>query len=106
MLYNTFHVHIEEKDVATAIAAHADRIVLVHVSKNDRSTPGLGQVRWRENFSALKAAGYQAPLIVEAFGLALPALSAATRIWRRMFEDEFTLAAEALAFMRREWETA
>ena len=106
VLYDTFHAHIEEKDVAAAIAADADRIALVHVSENDRSTPGRGQVRWRENFAALKAAGYQGPLIVEAFGLALPALSAATRIWRRMFDDEFTLAAEALAFMKREWEAA
>ncbi|WP_270935004.1 sugar phosphate isomerase/epimerase family protein [Falsiroseomonas oryzae] len=106
VLYDTFHAHIEEKDVAAAIAADADRIALVHVSENDRSTPGRGQVRWRDNFAALKAAGYQGPLIVEAFGLALPALSAATRIWRRMFDDEFTLAAEALAFMRREWEAA
>lgn len=106
VLYDTFHAHIEEKDVAAAIAAHADRINLVHVSENDRSTPGRGQVRWRENFAALKAAGYDGPLVVEAFGLALPALSAATRIWRRMFEDEFVLATEALAFMRREWEAA
>jgi D-psicose/D-tagatose/L-ribulose 3-epimerase len=106
VLYDTFHAHIEEKDVAAAIAAHAGRIALVHVSENDRSTPGRGQVRWRANFGALKAAGYQGPLIVEAFGLALPALSAATRIWRRMFEDEFALAAEALAFMQREWEAA
>lgn len=106
VLYDTFHAHIEEKDVAAAIAADADRINLVHVSENDRSTPGRGQVRWRETFAALKAAGYQGPLIVEAFGLALPALSAATRIWRRMFDDEFMLAAEALDFMRREWEAA
>jgi len=106
VLYDTFHAHIEEKDVAAAIAADADRIALVHVSENDRSTPARGQVRWRENFGALKTAGYQGPLIVEAFGLALPALSAATRIWRRMFDDELTLAADALAFMRREWEAA
>lgn len=106
VLYDTFHAHIEEKDVAAAIAADADRIALVHVSENDRSTPGHGQVRWRENFAALKAANYQGPLIVEAFGLALPALSAATRIWRRMFDDEFTLAEEALAFMKRSWEAA
>ena len=106
MLYDTFHAHIEEKDVAAAIAAEAGCIALVHVSENDRSTPGRGQVRWRETFAALKAAGYEGPLIVEAFGLALPALSAATRIWRRMFDDEFALAAEALAFMRQEWEAA
>jgi D-psicose/D-tagatose/L-ribulose 3-epimerase len=103
ILYDTFHAHIEEKDPAAAIRAHASSIALVHISENDRSTPGRGQVRWRETFEALEAVGYDGPLVVEAFGLALPELSAATRIWRRMFDDEVTLARDALAFMRASW---
>lgn len=104
VLYDTFHAHIEEKNAAAAIHAHGASIGLVHVSENDRSTPGHGQVRWRETFDALRAVGYGGPLIVEAFGLALPELSAATRIWRRMFVDELALAREALVFMRENWE--
>lgn len=105
VLYDTFHAHIEEKDAAASIRAHAASIGLVHISENDRSTPGQGQVRWPETFGALRNAGYDGPLIVEAFGLALPELSAATRIWRRMFSDELSLAREALAFMRQNWES-
>jgi D-psicose/D-tagatose/L-ribulose 3-epimerase len=106
ILYDTFHAHIEEKDPAAAIRAHADSFALVHVSENDRSIPGRGQVRWADTFAALKGAGYDGPLVVEAFGLALPDLSAATRIWRRMFDDELALAREALEFMRTGWERA
>ncbi len=106
ILYDTFHAHIEEKDPAAIIRAHIDAIAHVHVSENDRSTPGRGQVRWDDTFAALKGAGYKGPLVVEAFGLALPELSAATRIWRRMFDDELTLARDALAFMRASWERA
>jgi D-psicose/D-tagatose/L-ribulose 3-epimerase len=106
VLYDTFHSHIEEKDPAAAIRAHGEMIGVVHVSENDRSTPGAGQVRFADTFRALKAVGYQGPLVVEAFGLALPELSAATRIWRRMFPDELTLARDALAFMKREWAAA
>jgi D-psicose/D-tagatose/L-ribulose 3-epimerase len=40
---------------------------------------------------------------VEAFGGALPALAAATKIWRQMFESEEQLSRDALAFMKREW---
>ncbi len=105
VLYDTFHAHIEEKDVAAAIRAHGASIGLVHVSENDRSTPGQGQVRWTETFAALHDIAYDGPLIVEAFGLALPELSAATRIWRRMFDDELSLARDALAFMRHHWES-
>jgi len=104
VLYDTFHAHIEEKDAAAAIRAHGARIGLVHISENDRSTPGRGQVRWSETFGALREVGYGGPLIVEAFGLALPELSAATRIWRRMFSDELALARDALVFMRENWE--
>lgn len=104
VLYDTFHAHIEEKDAAAAIRAHGTSIGLVHISENDRSTPGQGQVRWAETFAALRDIAYEGPLIVEAFGLALPELSAATRIWRRMFDDELSLARHALAFMRQNWE--
>jgi D-psicose/D-tagatose/L-ribulose 3-epimerase len=101
MMYDTFHANIEEKNLAQAIQAAASWTVLVHVSENDRSIPGTGHVQWDETFDALQAAGYDGWLVVEAFGLALPNIAAATKIWRRMFPAEEQLAAEALAFMKR-----
>ena len=101
MMYDTFHANIEEKNLAQAIQAAAPWTVLVHVSENDRSIPGTGHVQWDETFDALQAAGYDGWLVVEAFGLALPNIAAATKIWRRMFPAEEQLAAEALAFMKR-----
>ena len=101
MMYDTFHANIEEKNLAQAIQAAAQWTVLVHVSENDRSIPGTGHVQWDETFDALQAAGYDGWLVVEAFGLALPNIAAATKIWRRMFPAEEQLAAEALAFMKR-----
>ena len=41
-------------------------------------------------------------MVVEAFGLALPNLVAATKIWRRMYKDERQLAVDALKFMQSE----
>jgi D-psicose/D-tagatose/L-ribulose 3-epimerase len=104
--YDTFHAHIEEKDPAFAIENAGSAIRHVHVSENDRSTPGRGQVRWAETFSALKRVSYDGWLTLEAFGAAIPSLAAATRIWRRMFVDEEVLAREGLAFTRRAWEAA
>jgi D-psicose/D-tagatose/L-ribulose 3-epimerase len=57
-------------------------------------------VRWKENFDAIAEISYDGWLVIEAFGLALPELAAATKIWRRMFSDELTLAQEGLAFMK------
>ena len=41
-------------------------------------------------------------LMIEAFGLALPELVAATKIWRRMYESEEQLSRDGLAFMKSE----
>ena len=76
----------------------------IHISENDRSTPGAGGVNWKENFDAIAASGYDSWMVIEAFGLALPEIAAATKIWRRMYKDEITLATEGLAFMKGEME--
>ena len=100
MMYDTFHANIEEKDIAQAIRDCHDVCALVHISENDRSTPGSGNVDWDTNFNTLKEVGYDGWMVVEAFGLALPELVAATKIWRRMYESEEQLASDALGFMK------
>ncbi len=102
MMYDTFHAHIEEKSIPEAIRSLKDCLCHVHISENDRSTPGQGNVRWDENFDTLKEVGYDNLLVVEAFGLALEKLVPATKIWRRMYQSEEQLAADALSFMKAE----
>ncbi len=100
MMYDTFHANIEEKNVREAISTAAPHTAHVHISENDRSTPGRGGVRWQETFDAFRETRYDGWMVVEAFGLALPAIAAATKIWRRMYESEEQLARDALAFMK------
>jgi len=102
MIYDTFHANIEEKNIAEAIRVCAEYTIHVHISENDRGTPGQGHVAWAETFDTLKSTGYNGWLMVEAFGLALPELAAATNTWRRMYESEEQLARDALAFMKQE----
>ena len=103
MMYDTFHSNIEETSIEGAITGCGDALVHVHVSENNRGTPGQGLVRWEETFAALKQVGYNGCLTIEAFGQCLPELAAATKIWRKMYEDEDQLAADGLAFMRKSW---
>jgi D-psicose/D-tagatose/L-ribulose 3-epimerase len=100
LMYDTFHAHIEEKSPADAIRQCAPHLVHVHISENDRSTPGAGGVNWASNFDTLREVGYDGWMMIEAFGLALPELVAATKIWRRMYESELQLAGDGLAFMK------
>lgn len=101
IMYDTFHSNIEEKRITKAIECSADVLAHVHISENDRSTPGTGGIRWDETFDALHNIGYDGWLVVEAFGLALPEIAAATKIWRKMYDTEEQLARDALAFMKQ-----
>ena len=81
-MYDTFHANIEEKDPVAAIKTIRPYMIHVHISENDRGTPGKGHVPWAETFKALRKAKYDGWLTIEAFGRALPPLAAATRVWR------------------------
>jgi D-psicose/D-tagatose/L-ribulose 3-epimerase len=100
LMYDTFHAHIEEKDPRAALEGCKDVLEYVHISENDRSTPGQGQVDWDTTFAALREIGYDGWYTVEAFGDRLPELAAATKIWRRTYESEEQLARDAASFVR------
>jgi D-psicose/D-tagatose/L-ribulose 3-epimerase len=100
MMYDSFHAHIEEKSQANAIASCAAETIHVHVSENDRGIPGTGQVHWDEFFGALKQSRYDGYLTIEAFGRALPALAAATKVWRDLFPDPIGLCRDGLAHIK------
>jgi D-psicose/D-tagatose/L-ribulose 3-epimerase len=102
-LYDTFHANIEEKDPVGCIAETADVIRHVHVSENDRGTPGKGHVPWLATFRALRAAGYDGWLTIEAFGTALPALAAATKVWRSFFASREEVYEVGLKTVRENW---
>jgi D-psicose/D-tagatose/L-ribulose 3-epimerase len=87
ILYDTFHANIEEKDPVAALttALAKGHVNHIHISENDRGTPGRGHACIRETIAALKAGGYDGWLTIEAFGKALPELAAATRVWRDFF---------------------
>ncbi len=103
LLYDTFHAHIEEKEPAEVMRQAAHRLSHVHISENDRSTPGEGQVDWDTTFSVLHEIGYDDWLVIEAFGQRLPELAAATCIWRKTFPSEEHLARNGLKFIQQSW---
>jgi D-psicose/D-tagatose/L-ribulose 3-epimerase len=102
-MYDTFHANIEEKAPAPAIASLGDRFIHVHISENDRGTPGTGMVHWDETFQALRKAKYDGWLTIEAFGRALPDLAAATRVWRDLFPSAEEVYTQGLRFMKEKW---
>ncbi|MEM7021697.1 MAG: sugar phosphate isomerase/epimerase family protein [Pseudomonadota bacterium] len=106
VLYDTFHANIEEKDPIGCIAETADVIRHVHISENDRGTPGKGHIDFAATAKALRAAGYDGWLTIEAFGTALPGLAAATKVWRSFFPSREEVYKHGLVTMREAWAAA
>ncbi len=102
-MYDTFHAHIEEKNQTDAIRTVAPVMAHVHLSENDRGTPGTGQVRWDDAFAGLKEVGYDGWVVIEAFGRALPDLAAATRVWRDLFPSAEEVYERGGRFIRDSW---
>jgi D-psicose/D-tagatose/L-ribulose 3-epimerase len=105
-LYDTFHANIEEQDPVGVIGETAGVIRHVHVSENDRGTPGKGHVPWAATFKALRTGGYDGWLTIEAFGTALPALAAATKVWRDFFPSREQVYEVGLETIRKGWSGA
>ena len=102
-LYDTFHSNIEENDPIGSIAETIGQIAHVHISENNRGAPGAGHIDLAGAIRALKAAGYDEWMTVEAFGQALPDLAAATKVWRPLFGTESDVVTAGNAVMRGAW---
>ena len=104
--YDTFHANIEERDPVGTYRRFAHEISHIHISENDRGIPGRGHTPIGATIREARHSGYDGWLTVEAFGRAVPALAAATRVWRDLFPDIDTLFAESIAVTRRHWAQA
>jgi D-psicose/D-tagatose/L-ribulose 3-epimerase len=105
-MYDTFHANIEEEDPVEAIKKAKKHISHVHISENNRGTPGRGHVDWAGVYSALKKNKYDGWLTIEAFGRAMPQLAAATRVWRDFSPSLDTVYLEGIKNIRRGWAKA
>jgi D-psicose/D-tagatose/L-ribulose 3-epimerase len=105
---DTFHMNIEEPDIAAAIQRNAAHLGYAHVADSHRGVLGTGNFDLQGYFRALAAAGYQGDLTFEGFSSRVlsPALVGGVRLWREAWADSATTARAALDVMRGEWARA
>jgi D-psicose/D-tagatose/L-ribulose 3-epimerase len=106
VMYDAFHANIEEKDPIGCIGRNMDMIRHVHVSENDRGTPGKGHIPFGEIFKALRAGGYDQWLTIEAFGRSMPELAATTCVWRDLSTSPEECYGDGLKMIKETWEAA
>jgi len=106
IMYDSFHANVEEKDPIGCITRNIGAIKHVHVSENDRGTPGKGHVPFGKIFKALRSGGYDRWLTIEAFGTSLPELAATTCVWRELSASPEECYEFGYKTIRKKWDAA
>ncbi|HSK91050.1 MAG TPA: sugar phosphate isomerase/epimerase family protein [Euzebyales bacterium] len=101
---DSYHMHIEERDMASPVrrCAAAGRLGYVHVGESHRGHLGTGSLDLPGLFRALVDTGYGGPIVFESFSSAVvsPAFAAALAVWRDLWTDSTELARSAHRHMR------
>lgn len=98
-MFDTHHANIEEKKIPDAIKQIAPVLAHVHISENDRGTPGDGHIPWDETFAALAEIKYRNWLTIEAFTRNDPNFANAINVWRE-YSKPWDMAEKGLTFIK------
>lgn len=98
LILDSFHMNIEERDMLEPISACAGLLDIYHISDSDRGGIGSGHIDFRAQFDALKATGFDGPVMGE---FVLRELAPTTP---PSTPDEWKRMAEALRHTRAQWE--
>jgi len=82
-----------------AIATIGPVMTHVHISENDRGTPGSGNVAWDEVFSSIAKTGYDGYYTVEAFSRDDLDFANAINVWRE-FNPRMEICRDGYAFTK------
>jgi D-psicose/D-tagatose/L-ribulose 3-epimerase len=98
-MFDTHHANMEEKKFANAIETIAPYLHHVHISENDRGTPGEGHIQFDDTFAALKKIGYSGYLTIEAFSRNDPDFANAIGVWRE-YNAPWDIAENGYKFIK------
>lgn len=98
-IFDTHHANMEEKSFEDAIETIAPFLAHVHISENDRGTPGKGHIPFNAIFDKLKQVGYQGWYTIESFSRNDVEFANAINVWRE-FSDPWEIAEQGYQFIR------
>ncbi len=103
MLLDTYHMNIEEKNQAKAIATAGKHLLHVHACGCDRGAPGGDHIDWDGVRNALQEIGYTGSLVIESFTPDVKVVAKAASIWRDVEPSQEAIAVKGLAFLRAQF---
>ncbi|MCP4306539.1 MAG: sugar phosphate isomerase/epimerase [bacterium] len=103
---DTFHMNVEESDLAAAVRNTGSRLGHFQVAASNRSMPGKGHIDWAGLAAALDDVRYQGWVVVETFPNPEVETGRSTHAFRPLVADLHAEAIEAESFVRSHFGSA
>jgi len=99
IMLDTFHMNIEEDNIAAAIRKAGKRLGHLHLGEQNRMVPGKGSLPWNEIGQALRDIDYQGAAVMEPFVMQGGTIGSEIKVWRDLIPDatEIKLDSDAKA---------
>ncbi|HLM96961.1 MAG TPA: sugar phosphate isomerase/epimerase family protein, partial [Acidimicrobiales bacterium] len=95
LLLDTFHMNIEERNLADAVRSTGDRLGYVHIADSNRQAPGQGHVNFAEVIAALDQIAYRGLLVAEVMPIPddFGAAQLTAAFWTRIADEDRSTGA-------------
>lgn len=105
IMLDTFHMNIEEDNIAAAIRRAGPDLCHLHLGEQNRRVPGKGSLPWGEIGQALRDINYQGAAVMEPFVMSGGTVGSEIKVWRDLVpnatEEQLDRDAEgAVRFVR------
>lgn len=105
IMLDTFHMNIEEDNMAAAIRKAGKDLCHLHLGEQNRRVPGKGTLPWQEIGQALRDIDYQGAAVMEPFVMSGGTIGSEIKVWRDLVpnatEEQLDKDAEgAVKFVR------
>jgi D-psicose/D-tagatose/L-ribulose 3-epimerase len=98
-MFDTHHANMEEKRFPDALRTIAPVLAHVHISANDRGTPGNDHIPWDDTFRTLAELNYSGWMTIEAFTRNDIDFANSINVWRE-YNDPWDIAENGLKFIK------
>ncbi len=98
---DTYHMNMEEDDIAAAIRLAGDHIGHFHCADSNRKLPGRGHIDWAAIGQALRDVHFQGAAIIETFPNPAVETGRTVHTWRPLVDDYDGEAKVAVEYLRK-----
>lgn len=87
VMLDTFHMNIEEDNIAAAIRKAGNKLCHLHLGEQNRRVPGKGSLPWGEIGQALRDINYQGAAVMEPFVMKGGTIGSEIKVWRDLIPN-------------------